>query len=95
MRVEMPVVPQPLVDSPNDIEKKEVKSGGVEEENQDQEPQSFVPSPLGSSGTYSVSSLKAAVSYYAKFLTVAENNLRAAHHPAGIPQMLLDRLNDH
>jgi len=93
MRVEMPVVPQPLVESPNNIEKKELKPSRVGEEKPDEGSQSFVPSPLGSSGTYSVSSLKAAVDYYAKFLTVAENNLQAAHHPQKIPQMLLDRLN--
>ena len=91
MRVEMPAVQQPLVESPKNIEKKEHKSIGIEEEKPEEESQSFVPSPLRSGGTYSVSSLKAVVNYYAKFLTVAENNLQAAHHPPKIPPILLDR----
>jgi hypothetical protein len=93
MRVEMPSVPQSLIESPQNIDKKENESCRIEEEKPLEEAVSFFPSPLGSSGTYSVSSLKAAVEYHAKFLTVAENNLQAAQHPPQIPQLILDRLN--
>jgi hypothetical protein len=93
MRVEMPVASQPLVEAPKNIDKKEVTGNSSEQHQSPEESQSFVPSPLGFSGTYSVSSLKAAVDYHAKFLTVAESNLEAARHTASIPQALLDRLN--
>jgi hypothetical protein len=93
MRVEMPLVPQPLIESPKSIVKNELTTSETRERKPEEEPQSFFPSPLGFSGTYSVSSLRAAVDYHAKFLTVAENNLRAAQHPSMIPQVILDRLN--
>ena len=93
MRVEMPVLPQSLVESPKSLEKKELTSNAPKEEKPAEESQSFFPSPLGFSGTYSMSSLRAAVDHYAKFLTVAENNLQAAQHPPTIPQVILDRLN--
>ncbi len=90
MRIETPYLPQSTVESPKAIEKKDftksVPTGP------DGEEQSFVPSPLGSGGTYSISSLRAAVDYYAKFLTVAEDNIQAANHPPKIPQIILDRL---
>ncbi len=53
----------------------------------------FLPSPFGSSGTYSVSSLRAAVDYHAKFLTVAENNAQAVRHPGSVPESIIERLN--
>jgi hypothetical protein len=91
MRVEIPSSPQPSIEASKVIEKKEVtKSVSMD---QDEEKQSFVPTPPGSGRTYSVSSLKAAVDYYAKFLTVAENNIAATNHPPRIPQAILDRLN--
>jgi hypothetical protein len=91
MRVEIPFSPQPSIEAPKVDEKKDLtKSVSVDP---DEDNQSFVPTPPGSSGTYSVSSLRAAVDYYAKFLTVAENNIEAANHPPRIPQTILDRLN--
>jgi hypothetical protein len=94
MRIENAVLSQSLVESTKTIEKNELKSESAQKINsQEEETQSFIPSPLVSSGTYSVASLRAAVDYYAKFLTVAENNMRAVQHPPTIPQALLDRLN--
>jgi hypothetical protein len=93
MRVDMPLVPQTLVESPNNVEKNELTSNNVKDGESLEEDQSFLPTPLGSGRTYSVSSLKAAVDYHAKFLTVAESNLQAVQHPPGIPQPILDRLN--
>jgi hypothetical protein len=91
MRVEIPFSPQPSIEAPKLTEKKEItKSVSMDPEGDNQ---SFVPTPPSSSGTYSVTSLRAAVDYYAKFLTVAENNVEAAKHPPRIPQMILDRLN--
>jgi len=92
MRVETTSVPQSLVESPKALEKKELTNSESREKSLE-EPQSFIPSPFGSSRTYSLSSLKKAVDYHAKFLTVAENNLAAAGHPPAIPQGILDRLN--
>jgi len=93
MRVESPLVSQSLIESPKAVEKKEVIDNlsspdpeGLEESSP------YFPSPFGASGTYSVSSLRAAVDYHAKFLTVAENNQQAANHPAVIPQAILARL---
>jgi hypothetical protein len=93
MRVEMPVVPQSLVESPKSLEKKDLTSNAPKDSQPVEESQSFLPSPLGFSRTYSKASLRAAVDYYAKFLTVAESNLQAAQHPSTIPQVILDRLN--
>jgi hypothetical protein len=93
MRVEMPLVPQSLVESQANIDKKELKSNNAKESKAAEEPHSFIPSLLGSGKTYSVSSLRAAVDYHAKFLTVAESNLQAARHSAMIPRSILDRLN--
>jgi hypothetical protein len=93
MRVEIPLVPQSLVESQVNIDKKELKSDNSKEKKTAEESPSFFPSPLGSGKTYSVSSLKAAVDYHAKFLTVAENNLQAAQNPAMIPRSILDHLN--
>jgi hypothetical protein len=93
MRIENPVISQSLIESSKAIDKKEVTSACQKEDQAVEEPGSFVPSQLGSGGVYSVSSLKAAVDYHAKFLTVAESNTRASHHTSAIPQRLLDRLN--
>jgi hypothetical protein len=93
MRIENPLISQSLIESPKAIEKKDVTPDGEKKvaENEDMEP--FLPSQLGSGGTYSVASLKSAVDYYAKYLTVAESNVQAAQQTARIPQALLDRLN--
>jgi hypothetical protein len=94
MRIENTLLSQSLVESTKTIEKNELNSESAKKINtQDEESQSFIPSPLGSSGTYSVASLRSAVDYYAKFLTVAENNIQAVQHPTTIPQAILDRLN--
>lgn len=94
MRVEMSSLLKSLTELPKAIDKKEVTSATQKEnENSAGEAQVFIPSPIGSSRTYSPASLRAAVDYHVKFLTVAENNLRAAEHSSGIPQALLDRLN--
>jgi hypothetical protein len=93
MRIESPLVSQSLIESPQVIEKKEVNVSNLHDPEPSDDSPSFVPSPFGSSGTYSVSSLRAAVDYHAKFLTVAQNNLEAANHPAVIPKTILDRLS--
>jgi hypothetical protein len=93
MRVETTTVPQTLIESPKALDKKELTNGDSNENSLIDESQSFVPSPLGSSRTYSLSSLKGAVDYHAKFLTVAQNNLAAVNHPSVIPQGILDYLN--
>ena len=93
MRIETALLSQTPIESSKPIEKKEVTSEGVRQHNLSEDSQSYIPSPLGSNGTYSVRSLKAAVDYNAKFLTVAESNLQAVQHGAMIPQMILDRLN--
>jgi hypothetical protein len=92
MRVEMPVVPQSMIESSKPLEKKEFTGNrdGVKPED---ESLSFAPLPGGIGGTYSISSLKAAVEYNAKYLTVAENNVEAARNSGMIPQALLDHLN--
>ncbi len=90
MRVETPLVPQSLIESPKSIEKKELPPNNLKHSEPLEESLSFFPSALGFSRIYSVSSLKAAVAYHAKYLTVAECNLKAAQHPPGIPQAILD-----
>ena len=95
MRIENTLLSQSLVESTKTIEKNELNSENAKKTNsQDEETQSFISSSLGSSGTYSVASLRAAVDYHAKFLTVAENNMQAVQHPPRIPQAILDRLNN-
>ena len=92
MRIESQVVPQTLVESPKIIDKKELNangSGKLEVE----ESRPSIPSPFGFNGVYSPSSLRAAVDYHAKFLTVAQNNLAAVNHSATIPQAIIDRLS--
>ena len=91
MRVDSQFVPQTLIESQKVIEKKDVNSN-ISGERTAEESQSFVPSPFGSSGVYSPSSLRAAVDYHAKFLTVAQNNLAAANHATTLPRAIIDRL---
>lgn len=91
MRIESAFIPQPLVDGHKVTEKSEVNvedAGNREWESET----SYVPSPFGTCGIYSISSLRAAVDYQAKFLTVAENNIQAAEHPQSIPRVLIDQL---
>jgi hypothetical protein len=92
MRIETTSVPQSLVESTQLVDKKEL-IGNDSSNNSVEESASFIPSPLGSSRTYSLASLKSAVDYHAKFMTVAENNLTAANHSGAIPRGILDRLN--
>ena len=92
MRIDSTLIPQTQVESPKAIDKKEL-TNNKPNENTLEESQSFFPSPFGSSRTYSLASLKSAVDYHAKFLTVAENNLAAVNHPSTIPKGILDRLN--
>jgi hypothetical protein len=93
MRIETALLSQPTIESSKQLEKKEVTSDSASQNTVSEDSQSFIPSQLGASGTYSVRSLKSAVDYYAKFLTVAESNLQAVQHSAVIPQVILDRLN--
>jgi hypothetical protein len=93
VRVESPLVPQSLMDSPKPIENKEVRSSSSSDPEPAEETSSLIPVPLSSSGIYSPSSLRAAVDYHAKFLTVAGNNLEAANHAATIPRALIDRFS--
>jgi hypothetical protein len=93
MKVEMPAVSQSLIESPKPIEKKDLTAINSNGAGEPDASQAFFPSPLGLSRTYSVSSLKAAVNYHAKFLTVAESNVEATQHPSTIPQTILDHFN--
>jgi hypothetical protein len=90
MRIEMPVASQPPIESTKSIEKKELTVSKSKGANEPEELQAFLSSPPGFAGTYSVSSLKAAVDYHAKFLTVAENNVQASQHASMISQTILD-----
>ncbi len=92
MRVDNAFVSQSLIESSKPIEKKDVSDILSRNGESMGDTPAFFPSPFGSSGTYSLSSLKAAVDYHAKFLTVAASNTEAANHAGKIPQMLLDRL---
>lgn len=97
MRVESALTPQTTFDSANvesakTIDKKEVapsSDGGPTAD----EIRPHIPFAFGSTGTYSVSSLRAAVDYHAKFLTVAENNMEAVKHTSTIPKEILGRFN--
>ena len=91
MRIEGQVFPQSLVESSKPLEKKEIVSINSREDSDSEESQPLTLSPFGTGGTYSVSSLKAAVDYHVKFLAVAENNMMAANHPPTIPREIMDR----
>jgi hypothetical protein len=93
MRIENAVISQTLIEASKTIEKKDVTPVGEKTLTENEEVDPFIPLPLSSGRTYSVASLKSAVDYYAKFLTVAESNMQAAQPTNGIPQALLDRLN--
>jgi len=93
MRVDSAPVSQSMIESQKPIEKKEVSDINSRVNEYMDDAQSFVPSPFGTSGTYSLSSLRSAVDYHAKFLTVAANNTEAVNHAAKIPQFILNRLN--
>ena len=93
MRIESQIFPQTLVESSKPLEKKDVTSKSFGENPTKDESPGVASSSFVSSGTYSVSSLKAAVDYHVKFLSVAENNMRAIQHPPTIPKMLLDHFN--
>ena len=92
MRIETPSVAQSQIESPKSVDKKELKDRNLSGNTAADDTAPFIPSPLGSSRTYSLSSLKAAVDYHAKFLAVAESNLKAVNHPSSIPQGIRDRL---
>ena len=93
MRIEGQVFPQSLVESPKPLENKEISIKNSEKEPDSEESQPLTLSLFGTGGTYSVSSLKAAVDYHVKFLAVAENNMMAVNHPPTIPREILDRFN--
>lgn len=93
MRVDNAVISQTMIESQKPIEKKELSNILLRDGENSGDLRSFIPSPFGSSGTYSISSLRSAVDHHAKFLTVAENNVEAANHTGKLPQLLLDRLN--
>jgi len=93
MRVESSLLQQSPIESHKLVENKDVIGGKPGESQPLEEPSSFIPSAFNSGRTYSLSSLKAAVDYHAKFLTVAGNNVEAANHPATIPKALIDRLS--
>lgn len=90
MRIEGQVLPQSLVESSKPLEKKELSPKNLPEASADEDSQTLILSPFGTGGTYSVSSLKAAVEFHVKFLAVAENNMMAINHPPTIPGEILD-----
>jgi hypothetical protein len=93
MRVDNAVVSQTLIDSTKIVDKKPVSSNGSPMEQSVEKGSSSIPLPFGTSGTYSPSSLKAAVEYHAKFLSVAQNNVQAADHASAIPKAILQRFS--
>lgn len=92
MRVESQFIQQTLVESAKTVEKKDIKDRQTGQDNPEEMQPSLSASIFGSR-VYSPASLRAAVDLHAKFLTVAENNLTAANHPATIPRAILDRFN--
>ena len=93
MRVESPLVPQSLIESSKPIENNALKSDSSPYAEPVEQASSYAVLPLSSSGIYSPASLRAAVDYHAKFLTVAGNNLEAANHAATIPRAIIERLS--
>lgn len=94
VRVENPIVSHTLTELSKTIDKERVNSTrSIREDGAEDEMPSSAPLPFRSGKTYSPMSLRAAVDYHAKFLTVVQNNLEAVNHPAAIPRELLDRLN--
>jgi hypothetical protein len=93
MRIEGQVFPQSLLESFKSLGKKEIDPDKSEQDSANDDSQPLTLSLFGSSGTYSVNSLKAAVDYHVKFLAVAENNMMAVNHPPTIPREVLDHFN--
>jgi hypothetical protein len=93
MRIDMPAVSQSQIESSKSIEKKELTASNFNGASEPEELQALFPSSPGLARTYSVSSLKAAVNYHAKFLTVAESNMQAAQQVSTIPQAILNYFN--
>jgi len=93
MRLDTSLLPNSLLQSPKILQNKQLTTHSPGALEFPEEAPAFYSSPFGSSGTYSVSSLRAAVDYHAKFLTVAENNLEAVHHPDTVPSAIIERLN--
>lgn len=97
MRIDSPVLPQSLLEPSKPLEKKEVtlkiskENPSLEESGEESGTSTFLS--FGTRGTYSVHSLKSAVDCHVKFLSVAENNMRAVHHPPTIPSVLLAHFN--
>jgi hypothetical protein len=95
MRVESSLVSQQsLIESSKPIDKKELIGKSNKPDEIAEEGESFIPSAFGFSGTYSVASLKSAVDYHAKYMTVAESNTLAAKSMTRIPQAILDRFKN-
>ena len=90
MRVESSLVSQTLIESSKAIDKQELTDRSNKPEETSDDSSSFVPSAFGFSGTYSIASLKSAVDYNAKYMTVAENNTLAANSMTAIPQTILN-----
>ena len=93
MRIDFASIPQSQIESAQTVDKKEIKVTEPGNAADAEEAPSFIPFALGSGRTYSLFSLKAAVDYHAKFLTVAESNQAATNHAAAIPRGILDSLN--
>jgi hypothetical protein len=93
MRVDTVSIPQSLIESPKALENKELTKSQTRGDIRAGEPQAAISAPLGSGRTYSLSSLRAAVGYHAKFLTVASSNVEASLHGPVIPRAILDHLN--
>jgi hypothetical protein len=93
MRIESPQISQSLIESSKPIEKKELTGESQKLSETPEDDMSFVPSAFGFSGTYSVTSLKAAVDYNAKYMTVAESNAQAAKSMTMIPKAILNYFN--
>jgi hypothetical protein len=98
MRVEIPTTPTPWAEANKNERMSESKalektsSNGAEPKEAEniEDAQLLQPPVKGSASVYSPASLKSAVDYHAKFLTVAESNIKAAYHISGIPQSILD-----
>jgi hypothetical protein len=93
VRVESPLIQQSLIDTPKQIENNVLKSDSSVDTEPVEEASPYAAPLLNPSGIYSPASLRAAVDYHAKFLTVAGNNLEAANHAATIPRAIIERLS--
>lgn len=93
MRIDSAVFPQSLVESSKPLGKKDVTSNDIRDNRAAEESQTLTVSSFGAGGTYSINSLKAAVDYHVKYLSVAENNMKAIQHPPTVPKGLIDYVN--